>query len=114
LEKAQRLARHGAETLLVCYSSGLGAALKEAGSKLRLPNLVVCTYNDYAETMCRSAGNSIFLAPSATEAEKSEYYEQRLPDALWNVLASSSSPRFDAIIVDEAQDFAEIWMETLE
>ena len=67
LEKAQRLAGRGAETLLICYSQALGAALSGAGTQLDLPNLRVHTYNDYAETVCRSAGVNISLSPSRNE-----------------------------------------------
>jgi len=114
LEKAQRLARHGADTLLICYSEQLGVALKEASRELGLPNLRVQTYNEYAEAVCRSSSANISLPPSPTEADRSEYYERRLPETFREALSRSGSPRFDAIVVDEAQDFAEIWMETLE
>jgi hypothetical protein len=64
--------------------------------------------------MCRKADVKISLPPTATEAQRTEYYERLLPEALWGVLATSPSPRFDAVIVDEAQDFSETWVMTLE
>ena len=113
LEKARRLAAQGKTTLLACYSEGLGARLKEQSVEWHLPNLTACTYNEYAESVCRNVGVSISLPSTATELQKIEYYERRLPDAFREVLNSASSPRFDAIVVDEAQDFSELWMETL-
>jgi len=113
LEKARRLAAHEKTTLLVCYSDGLGARLKKQIADWSLPKLTACTYNEYAESTCQKAGVSISIPSTATEEQKIEYYERRLPEAFWDVLARATSPRLDAVVADEAQDFSELWMETL-
>jgi hypothetical protein len=113
LKKAWRLASEGKATLLVCYNDGLGANLKRLCAEWRLPGLTACTYNENAEAVCQKAGVSVSLPPLATEAQKTEYYERELPQAFRDVISSPHYPRFDAVVIDEAQDFSETWIETL-
>ncbi|WP_310964546.1 nuclease-related domain-containing DEAD/DEAH box helicase [Nocardioides terrisoli] len=87
---------------LLCYSIGLGEFLKREveGWPKRARPAFVGTY----EELGRSWG-----APGG-EREDSEFWEERLPSMMAE-LARELPPdkRFDAFVVDEAQDFAESW-----
>ncbi len=97
--KAQRVA-------LLCYSIGLAEHFKRqvAGWKRQERPAYVGTF----EELGRSWG-----APTGTR-EDSEFWEERLP-ALMADLAEQlpDGKRFDSIVVDEAQDFADGWWRPL-
>lgn len=109
-ERAERLARNGLKVLLLCYTKELAEHLQRAGTEIG--NLTIQTYHSFAATVCREAGIDLEIAVS--EQEKVEFYERTLPELLFGVVATPTGPRFDALIVDEAQDFPELWWTTLE
>ncbi|MFT3834573.1 MAG: NERD domain-containing protein [Micropruina sp.] len=88
---------------VVCYSYGLAHHLRRAlliGSRSKRPAFVG-TFEDLA----RSWGIDV-----AGSRDDSDYWEARLP-ALMAVRAGdlTDAQRFDAVVVDEAQDFADDW-----
>jgi superfamily I DNA/RNA helicase len=109
-EKALRLARNGLKVLLLCYTKELAEYLQHAAKGVE--NLTIGSYHSFAASVCRGAG--IDLPIVVSEQEKLEFYEKKLPEALFEVVAAPTGPRFDALIVDEARDFPELWWTTLE
>lgn len=107
IEQARRLARGhrgtpAQRTAVLCYSYGLATHLQrelETGSRKKRPRFVG-TFEDL--------GN-LWGVPSGTR-EDSEYWEVTFPQ-LMAERARELPPgqRFDSIVVDEAQDFAESW-----
>ena len=88
---------------MVCYSYGLAHHLRRAllvGSRSKRPAFVG-TFEDLARSWGIDVNGS---------RDDSEYWETRLP-ALMAERASelSQGQRFDAVVVDEAQDFADDW-----
>ena len=69
----------------------------------------VATFHQLCAQMAREAG--IELPPEDAEPS-SPYFEHRLPEALAEA-AARLGPRYDAIVVDEAQDFREWWWPAL-
>jgi hypothetical protein len=110
LEKATRLAKHGLETLLLCYNSGLGESLKVISAQQ--DRLTVGTYHSFALSLCRRAGLDIDVPDNYTEA--TVFYETKLPERLFELSSADRFPKYDAIIVDEAQDFSDLWWTSLE
>lgn len=99
-EKAVRLARQGFRVLLACFNLGLGAHLRSR--LLPCPNLDVFPFLELCEQRVREAG----IAVDAGDHRR--YYDELLPDAMLEAL-SRRPGRYDAIIVDEGQDFKEAW-----
>lgn len=103
-ERARRTARHGARTLLVCFNKGLADTVNSARD---LPSaLTVRTFHSLAGSLCQQAGIGI-TEPS--DSRRSTFYTEELPNAFLNAIDRRPDLRFDAIIVDEAQDFEESW-----
>lgn len=103
-EKARRLAFEGKRVLFLCYNSALAAFLRElpALSEAKTAPIDVMTYHELCGTLASEAGVRLSAKP-----EDPAVFEE-LPVAL-EAAADLLGPRYDAIIVDEAQDFAEEW-----
>jgi hypothetical protein len=98
VEKASRLARQGLRVLLTCYNHALADSLRA-----RLNHgLTILHYHDLCYRMARAAG----VLPEKKDDQY--YYEKQLPQALAKA-AERLSERFDAIVVDEGQDFQDNW-----
>lgn len=93
-------------TALLCYSIGLAEHFKrqvETWPRRHRPAFVG-TWEDLG----RSWG-----APSGTR-EDSEFWEVRLPELMAEkAMEQADGKKFDAIVVDEAQDFADTWWRPL-
>ena len=130
IEKARRLAEEGWRVLLTCYNRPLAefirsqlprprpAARTRAGAEpqpqLGLfadPEVDVEHFHALASRWARKAG----VAPPEPEGPEAErrFFESRLPEAL---LAATGriGDRYDAIVVDEGQDFFESWWTPLQ
>ncbi|MEO6204986.1 MAG: NERD domain-containing protein [Mycobacteriales bacterium] len=97
LEQAKRLAAQGKRVALVCYSRGLGRYLQHQVATWDQPATYVGLFHDLAKQWGAPEG-----------ADSNDYYEEVLPTALGE-LARAREQRFDAIVVDEGQDFGEQW-----
>ena len=107
IQIAKRLAEARHRTLLTCFNRALGEYL--ATSTAGVERLHVTHFHALCVELAREAG--IDLPPASTEPG-SEYFEHQLPEALARA-ADRLGPRFDAIVVDEAQDFREWWWPAL-
>jgi Nuclease-related domain/AAA domain len=100
MEDAVRLSRRGLKTMLLCFSVPLAGHIRERLSKTE-PSIVV---RSLAE-LCAELGDRSGKMPAGpTGAE----IEQAI-DRLLHAVREDPSLRFDAIIVDEAQDFRTHW-----
>ena len=105
LEQARRLAKEGQSVALVCYSRGLARYFERMTQKW--------------PTRERPAFVGLFHAlPVAwgaePGAEDSDDFEHRLPLELGRLAAERPvERRFDSVVVDEAQDFGELWWPSL-
>lgn len=103
-EKARRLAAQGFRVLLTCFNRALGAQLRSQIEPSK--NLHILTFYELCEKWTRKAG----VLPEQTE--KKEWFRNQLPAALGE--ATRRLPdRYDAIIVDEGQDFRAGWWDLL-
>jgi len=105
LEQARRLQRAGERVALLCYSRGLAAYFcRVTGSwPHRERPSYVGTFH--------GLGIDVWGAtPSDSGDEDSDYWEKRLPAQMLELAAElAAGKRFDAVVVDEAQDFADRW-----
>lgn len=102
-EKAAQMAADGTRVLLVCYNNLLSRALQ--GSK-HLAGVEVSTFH----ALCIAAAKRIGVAIPSSPSQS--WWEDEAPYFLVE-LAKDQSRRYDAIIVDEAQDFSEDWLQSL-
>jgi hypothetical protein len=91
IEKARRLTKQGFDVLLTCYNQPLAKYLEQRVSD----NIYVMHFHRLCKTMAR-------------EAEVVIGGMENYPDALLEAI-DKVGPRFDAVVVDESQDFEETW-----
>jgi hypothetical protein len=100
VEKACRLARQGFRTLFTCFSTNLALDLRRRLK--RSQNLDIVHFHG----LCTNLANRAGVLPH--REEKDRYYNHLLPEALMSALEKLDLS-YDAIIVDEGQDFLEDW-----
>ena len=106
IAKARELAGQGKSVLLTCFNKALAESWN---ASLDIPpGLVVKHFHGFCSDIVRQAG-LMAPAPNLSAAE----YSAWLPRGLYEAL-SSTALRFDAVIVDEAQDFEADWFEYLD
>ncbi|MCL4250306.1 MAG: AAA family ATPase [Anaerolineae bacterium] len=112
MEKAQQLADAGFRVLLVCFNKHLADWIE---GNLQHPNILVSTYHALVGRSRHWAG----LSGTGPRMEWDEF-RVRAPEILMDAVNIIRAPGsnamdklFDAIIVDEAQDFEDTWWITL-
>jgi hypothetical protein len=117
LWRSVEFAREGMDTLLLCFNSRLSEYLnnrihEELPDKLA-QRITVTTFHALCRRFYREAGE-LFQPPRASETSR-DFWENQVPNAMFDfILDQVDNLRFDAIIVDEAQDFAKDWWLVIE
>jgi hypothetical protein len=110
VEKARRLAEEGKKTLLLCYNRALAQLL--AKSLAAVPNAAAETFHEFCGRMVRRAQQLTgldLIAQIRQERPEWDLFDHVLPEALVRS-ADIVGVRFDAIVVDEGQDFrSDFW-----
>ena len=110
VEQARRLADKGQRVALICYSHGLASYLQRITaewSRRQQPGYV----GEF-----RSLGMQWGAPKGPDENERtkeaSQFFEHDLPATMLQLAAElPDGKRFDSIVIDEAQDFADSWWE---
>lgn len=98
IEKACRLREQGFEVLLTCFNAVLAGELQQ-----RVEGVHVTHFHGLCKEMAREHGFSLRKPTS-----EQEYHDIILPEQLLDA-AQKAGPQYDAIIVDEGQDFRETY-----
>jgi hypothetical protein len=112
VEQARRLANSGQRVALICYSHGLASYLKRitAGWQHRHQPGYVGEFHSLGIRWGAPVG------PDETERseETSQFFERDLPATMAELAAAlPDGQRFDSIVIDEAQDFADSWWDPI-
>jgi len=99
LEKARRLASEGFDVLLTCYN----VALAEYLSQVVPEGVTVMHFHGLCKELVKEAG--FIVRPVKNQKE---LYDVVLPEMMLEAVGKTG-PMFDAIVVDEGQDFKEDW-----
>lgn len=106
LQKASMLAENGIRTLLVCYNGPLGEFLR---TKLEgCETVTVGSFHSVCSRLAKQAG--VAVPKTKTSAD---LYDEILPQTFLEALVKEENLRFDAVIVDEGQDFRADWLAAL-
>lgn len=105
---ARNLAKEGKSVLFICYNKALGSGLKRdffrTGRKKDAGSVTMHTWESLAEELAASFHSQMPRKPES-KAQLDTYYEESLPNAMLEAVTSQGfEPRFDALVVDEAQD----------
>jgi len=114
IEKARRLANDGFKTLLTCYNRELSNYIS---SQLQNhPNLTVTNFDRLSDHFVSYADNVLHkgvLAQAKATYPNADLWRVQMPAAMTYAM-DYVNERFDAIVVDEAQDFPEEYWFPLE
>src|SRR5207247_1422869 len=93
-------------TLLVCFNQRLATTLRrEAGEVQPRQRLEITTFH----RLCEQVGALAGVLPRRPAPIPQDWWDVTLPRALEDGIAALPDERFDAVIVDEGQDFAAEW-----
>lgn len=95
-EEARRASALGSRTALLCFNQQLAAHLRSEGHDFRLAGVDISTFHALLRTVAGETGP----APAG-----SGYWQRELPDRALTMLVETG-PRYDFLIIDEAQDLA--------
>ena len=106
MPKARLLARQGMRVLLTCYNKALGQHMRQAMADE--PGVTTAHFHE----ACYEVGGldrSKVKAPQGPDAAVRLFFDAELPQRMQQA-GQQNGPAFDAVIVDEAQDFlASYW-----
>ncbi|GBQ26952.1 hypothetical protein AA0472_2280 [Acetobacter estunensis NRIC 0472] len=104
IARAQQLAKDGFRTMLVCYNELLGAELARRVGQT--PSLTAGTFHALCLREVQRAG--IVVSNKRDQA----WWEDEAPSVLIDA-CSRNETIYDAIVVDEGQDFSPSWLDAL-
>lgn len=110
IEQARQRRRAGERVALVCYSRGLAAYFRRVTSAWKRKDRP-----SYVGTFHGLGIERWGADPSPAGDDDSDYWEHRLPGQMLELAADlGNGHRFDTIVVDEGQDFADEWWPVVE
>jgi hypothetical protein len=110
LRKVQELSQDGRRVLYLCFNQRLAASNRAAVAELGI-RPETNTFHRFAELAAREAG--ITIPPRPLKAEELNSYFGLFENALEEAMNRNSELRFDALVIDEGQDFEPSWIELL-
>jgi hypothetical protein len=109
IQVAKRLAESGKRTLLTCFNWRLAEYLRTETAGTH--HLDAHHFHELCRVVSKEAGLTVPPEPADEQAAKT-YFERTLPGLL-DEAADRVGPRYDAMVVDEAQDFLPGWWQAL-
>jgi superfamily I DNA/RNA helicase len=103
---AKNLASREKKVLFLCFNRALADWLREILPSSSFPSVTVSTFGALCADWCRRAGITYCVPDSA--AERQEFFRSTAAELLGQA-TDQMTERFDAIVVDEAQDFEPNW-----
>jgi len=107
LEQASRLAASGRRTLLLCFNRPLADHLQK-----RARGFDVDTFHGLCHRLAQKAGLPFEIPPPGPAQQR--FWEEEAPLRLVDALAALPDERWEAVVVDEGQDFRSSWWPLVE
>lgn len=118
LEMARKLAGEGGgrQVLLLCFNRFLAAHLSRTVAEWDLPagSVVARHFHGLCQDAADALGVKPEFPPEGAGDDQTRFWNVTFPLVLMEAWADGGLPRWDAILVDEAQDFADGWWEILD
>ncbi len=111
-EKARRLAGQGWRVLLTCYNRNLAGFLRDDYLAQRPDTLDVEHFHAIAFRLVQRYGIPVDVGKMDT-AQRQLFFDEKLPELLIDAVEHMPE-KYDAIVVDEGQDFADNWLYALQ
>ena len=113
VELARRLARNGESVLLVCFNRFLGRFLSTLAAETSVDERFEALHFHALIPRAFEALGRTMTVPEGKDAARS-WWENEAPLVLMEAAAAGGPGPYDAVIIDEGQDFAPGWIEALE
>ena len=107
VEKARRLAEKGKKVLFLCYNVQLANVLKNKTAGWS--NITVTNFHRFSRKLLVEHGTNLQFPTTDDQS----FWDEVVPGELLNVV-SNNNIKYDAIIVDEGQDFSPDWWVPIE
>lgn len=107
--RAQRFAEEGKKTLFLCYNKILGEWLRSTLPEEYDDLIHVYHFHKLCSEWCRKAG----VPFDPPKGDKSDFWKHEAAELLWEAIESVPD-RYDAVVVDEGQDFHADWWDPIE
>ena len=112
LAKARSIAWDGARTLFLCYNRPLKDWLRNAIPESFGDSLVIENYHGITSELCEQAGVPLWEMGST---DTKEFWTEVASEALMRACDRlGPEHKFDAVVVDEGQDFHDLWWTSLD
>jgi hypothetical protein len=109
MEKARRLAKSGRRAFLTCFNKNLASYMRG----LMPPEVVCQNFHDFLLERLALVGRGLQVPDDAKEQNR--FYDETLPTQGFDYFSTAPlEGKFDSVIVDEGQDFAEDWYTCLQ
>ena len=109
MEKAKRLYHEGLEVALLCFNKPLAEHMKK-DLIVHSDRIHVSNFHQLCRNLCVEAGVP-FEIPEE-DGKKQRFWDEDAPSLLFEAILQTDR-RFDAVIVDEGQDFKTLWWESI-
>jgi superfamily I DNA/RNA helicase len=116
MERACSFAKAGHRTLFLCYNDLLAEVLREHVPIEIRNTLVVRHFHAWCRECCvrpEARANGISFRVPSDESEQKLFWDSKSADLLLKAIPLVSE-RYDAVVVDEGQDFASDWWYPIE
>lgn len=115
LEAARCLAGEGAEVLFLCFNKALGAHL---GAQVEAAppgagRIRVAHFHRHGVWAYHALEREFSPPPREDKEASRRFWDDEVTDTMLEAIEAGALPRYDAIVVDEGQDFAPGWWEVI-
>ncbi|MBI2192628.1 MAG: NERD domain-containing protein [Planctomycetes bacterium] len=104
MEAAVRMRQEGARVLFLCFNIPLASEVQRSLQARGAKGIDVFYFHALCTQVLRETGRTFKAPENATQ----EFWDT-VPPSLLDEVVGSTSRRYDAILVDEGQDFAGLW-----
>lgn len=109
--QSQHFAERGLKTLMLCYNKTLSAWISESLPDENRQLIDVFHFHSLCSEFCKRAG--LDFSPPHDAEKQTQFWRNEAAALLWDAIETLPD-RYDAIIVDEGQDFNADWWEPIE
>ncbi len=115
MEAARRLAEEGAKVLLLCFNKRLGQYLKRSAAELEPEKgrVEATWFHRLCNDACEANTGKTLAIPKNPKDQR-RFWEEEAPYSILRALENGNIKKWDAVVIDEGQDFAALWWEVIE
>ncbi|MGM0597940.1 MAG: NERD domain-containing protein [Myxococcota bacterium] len=114
LEAGRRFNEEGKRVLLLCFNKYLGAYLSRKVEEFESESKITATcFHEFCFRCDEQAGGNKRQIAIDKRGDN-DFWNDELPQTIFDCLNEGLIEKYDALIVDEAQDFRNTWFELLE